>query len=145
MLVLALVSSGCSGSTTGEGSSSPPPASSPPSPAPTSQNSVLCADLAALQQTGDTIRGLPKNKQSLPDLKTAAMTTKQQVDKLVSDARGQYQAQTAAVSAAASALQASVDTAMKNPNTGTLSAVSASAAGLVAALQNLKKAIPVNC
>jgi len=81
----------------------------------------------------------------LPALKTAATTTKQQVDKLVSDARGQYQAQTAAVSAAASALQASVDTATKNPNAATLSAVRASAAGLATSLQNLKKAIPANC
>jgi phosphoketolase len=139
-LVLAAGCSGdSSGSAAGAGSPSAPPASSSPA------QPAICADLAALQQTGTTVRNLPKDKQSLPALKDAAVTAKQQVNQLVADARGQYQVQTAPISAAASALQTSVDAAQNNPNAASLSAVSASAAGLATALQNLKQAIPSGC
>lgn len=141
LALILLLAVGCGGSS---GSSSTNTTTPAPASTPTA-SSTICADLNALQHTGDQIRNTPKERQSLPALQAAAATAKQQVDKLIADAHGQYEAQTAATSAAVSALQDSVKAAKQNPNAATLSAVRVSAAGLVTALQNLRKAIPAGC
>ena len=98
----------------------------------------------ALQQSVEQLRGLPVNRESLSAIKSDVGQIKQQIDKLTTDAQGQYGPQVAAIKTAFSALTSSVDAAIAAPNTATLSAVRESATGVASSVSALRTSIP-NC
>jgi len=144
---LALLTAGCgSGSGTSSGStSSTAPSSSEASATASPSSSVLCADAAALRASLDKLRHVNVGTgmaseiiADLNDVKTALAT-------FVTDARGQYQAHTRALSSALATLRTSVSDLAAHPDASTLSGVVAVIGGVSTAGQNLLAAVNTSC
>jgi hypothetical protein len=144
---LALLTAGCgsgsgtSGSTSSTASSSSTTASSAASPS----NSVLCADAAALRASLDNLRHVNVGTGMVSEITADLNDVKTALATFVTDARGQYQAQTSALSSALTKLRTSVSDLAAHPDASTVSGVVAAIGGVTTAGQNLLAAVDTSC
>ena len=145
---LGLLAAGCgsgsgtsSGSTSASATSSSPTASSAASPS----NSVLCADAAALRAALDKLRHVSVGKGTVNEITADLNGVKTALTTFVNNARGQYHAQTSALSSALATLKTSVSDLAAHPGASTLSGVVAALSGANKAGQNLLAAVNTSC
>lgn len=145
---LALLAAGCgSGGSThsGSASSTPPSSTATASPAASSSNSLLCADAAALRAWLDKLRHLKVGTGMVSEVTADLDGVKTALQTLVTDARGQYQAQTSSLSSALAKLKTSVTDMAAHPSASTVSGVVAALGAVNTAGQDLLAAVNTSC
>lgn len=141
---LALIAGCGSGSGTSSGStSSPVPTTASAAASPS--NSLLCADVAALRASLDNLRHVSVGPGAVSEITADLNDVKAALEKLVTDARGQYQAQTSSLSSALSKLKTSVSDLAAHPSASTLSGVATALGGVNTAAQDLLAAVNTSC
>lgn len=141
---LALLA-GCASSSTSPGgtSTAAPPASSPAAASPSS--SVLCADVAALRASLDQLVHVKIQAGAATEITADIQSVKAALTKLVNDARGKWQAQTSALSAALDQLKTAAQELTASPSGTTVSAVAAALGQVKRAAQDLLAAVGTDC
>jgi hypothetical protein len=145
---LALLAAGCgssSGTSAGSTSSTVTSPSATASAAASPSNSVLCADAAALRASLDKLRHINVGSGTVSEITADLNDVKTALDKLVTDARGQYQAQTSSLSSALSKLKTSVSDLAAHPSASTVSGVVAALGEVNTAAQDLLAAVNTSC
>jgi len=142
---LALLA-GCSSGTVTSGSSpsAAAPASSP-SAAASPSGSDLCANAAALRASLDQLRHVNVQPGAVSQLTSDLNDTKAALSKLVTDAHGQFQTQTSALSAALDTLKTAVSSLGASPGVSTVSGVVSALGQVNTAAQNLLAAVNTDC
>jgi hypothetical protein len=141
---LALLAGCASGSTSPGGTSTAAP--SPSSPAAASpSSSVLCADVAALRASLDQLVHVKVQAGAATEITSDIQSVKAALTKLVNDARGKWQAQTSALSAALDQLKTAAQDLTASPSGATVSAVAAALGQVRRAAQDLLAAAGTDC
>jgi hypothetical protein len=137
----ALLAAACGSSGTPAGGSSPSTTSAAPSSAAPSPSSALCQDAAALRASIDTLTHVNVGQGMGDEIKSDLADVKAKLNTLTTQAHGQWQTQTSALSASLDKLQTAVSNLTSNPSASTVSAtvtalreVSASAGSLLSAI-----------
>jgi hypothetical protein len=141
---LALLAGCASGSTSPGGASSAAPSSSPPAAASPS-SSVLCADIAALRASLNQLLHVTVKAGAAAEITADIQSVKAALTKLVNDARGQWQTQTSALSAALDQLKTAAQDLTASPGGSTVSAVAAALGQVRRAAQDLLAAAGTQC
>ena len=128
-LALLTVACGSSG-TTAPGSAPSPSPPSPSAPAATgpSPNSALCADAAALFDSLDQLTHIQVQKGMKSEITAKLTTVKANLTAFVTEARGQWQAQTAALKSALTSVQTAAKSLTAKPSVSAREASSARSA-----------------
>jgi uncharacterized protein len=134
---------GCASASTSPGGTSSAAASSSASPSPSS--SVLCADVAALRASLDQLVHVKVQSGAANEITSDLQNVKAALTKLVNDARGQWQAQTSALSAALDRLETAAQDLTASPSGSTVSAVAAALGQVKRAAQDLLAAAGTDC
>lgn len=134
---------GCSSASTSPGGTSSAATSSSASPSPSS--SVLCADVAALRASLDQLVHVKVQSGAANEITSDLQNVKAALTKLVNDARGQWQAQTSALSAALDQLKTAAQDLTASPSGSTVSAVAAALGQVKRAAQDLLAAASTDC
>jgi hypothetical protein len=145
---LALLVAGCgSGGSASSGSapSSAASSSTAASPAASPSNSALCADAAGLRASLDTLRHVSVGAGAVSAITADLNNVKAALTTFVNDARGQWQAQTSALSSALAKLKTAVGNLAASPGTSTVSGVATALGEVNTAAQNLLAAVNTNC
>ena len=145
---LALLTAGCgsgSGTSSGSTSAAAPSSSTTASPAASPSTSVLCADAAALRAALDKLRHVNVGTGMVSEITADLNDVKTALATFVTDAHGQYQAQTSALSSALATLRTSVSDLAAHPSASTVSGVVAAIGGVTTAGQNLLAAVNPSC
>jgi predicted RNA-binding Zn ribbon-like protein len=137
---LALLAAGCGASASSSGSA---PASAASSSVPA--NSALCADAAALRALLDKLRRVNVGAGMVDEITADLHEVQTALTTLVNDARGQWQAQTSALSSALAKLRTSVSTLAAHPGVGAVSDLVTALGGVNTAAQNLLAAVNTSC
>jgi len=137
---LALLAAGCGSSGTSSGS---PPASAASSSAPA--NAALCADATALRASLDKLRHVSAGAGMADEITADLNEVKTALTTLVNEARGQWQAQTSALSSALAKLRTAVSDLAAHPGASTVSGVAAALGEVSTAAQNLLAAVNTSC
>lgn len=140
---LALLAGCASGSTSPGGTSSAAPSSSPAAASPSS--SVLCADIAALRASLDQLTHVRVQSGAATEITSDIQSVKAALTKLVNDARGKWQQQTSALSAALDQLKTAAQDLTASPSGSTVSAVAAALGQVRRAAQDLLAAAGTEC
>ena len=142
---LALLAGCGSGSTSS--SSSPSAAASATSSyaAASPSGSALCADAAALRSSLDQLRRVNVQAGAVSQITANLNDVKAALTKLVNDARGQFQTQTSALSAALDTLKTAVSSLGASPGVSTVSGVVSALGQVNTAAQNLLAAVNTDC
>ena len=141
---LALLA-GCTSASTSPGGTSTA-TSSPSSPAAASpSSSVLCADVAALRASLDQLVHVSVQPGAATEITSDIQNVKAALTKLVNDARGKWQAQTSALSAALDQLKTAAQDLTASPGGSTVSAVAAALGQVKRAAQDLLAAAGTQC
>ena len=140
LLVAACGSSG--GLYGGSSSSTTSAAPSPVAPGPTS---ALCQDAAALRSSVDTLTHVNVGQGMGEELKSDLADVKAKLNTLTTQAHGQWQSQTSALSAALDKLQTAVSNLTSNPSASTVSATVSALRDVSAAAGSLLSAIGTKC
>ena len=137
----ALLAAACGSSGTPAGGSSPSTTSAAPTSAAPSPTSALCQDAAALRASIDTLTHVTVGQGMGDEIKSDLADVKAKLNTLTTQAHGQWQSQTSALSASLGKLQTAVSNLTSNPSASTVSAtvtaireVSASAGSLLTAI-----------
>jgi hypothetical protein len=137
----ALLAAACGSSGTPAGGSSPSTTSAAPSSAAPSPTSALCQDAAALRASIDTLTRVNVGQGMGDEIKSDLADVKAKLNTLTTQAHGQWQTQTSALSASLDKLQTAVSNLTSNPSASTVSAtvtalrdVSSSAGSLLTAI-----------
>jgi hypothetical protein len=144
---LVLLATGCaSGSGTSPGSTSSSAASATTAlPAASPSVSVLCADAAALRASLDKLRQINVGTGMVNEITADLNDVKTALTTFVTDAHGQYQAQTSSLSSALSKLKTSVSELAAHPGASTVTGVVAALGEVTTAGQNLLAAVNTSC
>lgn len=145
-LALLTVACGSSSNTASGGapSSAAPPSSAPAAPG-SSPNPALCAHAAALFDSLEQLTHL-KVQEGMKNEITAKLTTvKTNLTAFVTEARGQWQAQTAALKSALTNLQAAAKSLTASPSASAAGGVVSALGGVSTATQNLLAAVSTGC
>ena len=134
---------GCASASTSPGGTSSAATSSSASPSPSS--SVLCADVAALRTSLDQLVHVKVQSGAANEITSDLQNVKAALTKLVNDARGQWQAQTSALSAALDQLKTAAQDLTASPSGSTVSAVAAALGQVKRAAQDLLAAVSTDC
>lgn len=134
---------GCASASTSPGGTSSAATSSSASPSPSS--SVLCADVAALRASLDQLVHVKVQSGAASEITSDLQNVKAALTKLVNDARGQWQAQTSALSAALDQLKTAAQDLTASPGGSTVSAVAAALGQVKRAAQDLLAAASTDC
>jgi hypothetical protein len=141
-LALLGVACGSSGTTASGG----PPSPSPPSPsAPAAANSALCANAATLFDSLDQLTHIKVHKGMKDDITANLTTVKSNLTAFVTEARDQWQAQTAALKSALTDVQAAAKSLTASPSVSAAGGVVSSLGGVSTATQNLLAAVSTDC
>ena len=137
----ALLAAACGSSGTPAVGSSPSTTSAAPTSAAPSPTSALCQDAAALRASIDTLTHVTVGQGMGDEIKSDLADVKAKLNTLTTQAHGQWQSQTSALSASLGKLQTAVSNLTSNPSASTVSAtvtaireVSASAGSLLTAI-----------
>jgi hypothetical protein len=142
---LALLAAGCGSSgSTPSGTASPSAAASSSAPA-SPANSVLCADAAALRASLDKLRHVTVGTGAVNEITADISAVKTALTTFVTDAHGQWQAQTSALSAALDTLKTAASSLAASPGVSTVSGVVAALGHVNTAAQNLLAAVNTDC
>ena len=139
---LALLAAGCG---SGGSSSSTPSGAASSSATASAANSVLCANAAALRASLDKLRHVQVGAGAVNEITADLNDVKTALTTLVTNARGQWQAQTSALSAALDSLKTAVSSLAASPGTSTVSGVVAALGHVNTAAQNLLAAVNTDC
>ena len=134
---------GCASASTSPGGTSSAATSSSASSSPSS--SVLCADVTALRASLDQLVHVKVQSGAANEITSDIQNVKAALTKLVNDARGQWQAQTSALSAALGTLKTAAGSLAASPSASTVSAVAAALGQVKTAAQDLLAAASTDC
>jgi hypothetical protein len=138
---LALLAGCGSGSTSSSSSASATSSSAAAAPS----GSALCADAAALRSSLDQLRRVNVQAGAVSQITASLNDVKAALTKLVNDARGQFQTQTSALSAALDTLKTAVSSLGASPGVSTVSGVVSALGQVNTAAQNLLAAVNTDC
>ena len=140
----ALLAAACGSSGTPSSGSSPSTTSAAPSsaaPSSAAPSSAVCQDAAALRASIDTLTHVQVGQGMGDEIKSDLADVKAKLNTLTTQAHGQWQSQTAALSASLDKLQSAVSNLTSSPSASAVSAtvtalreVSASAGSLLSAI-----------
>jgi len=144
---VALLAGCTSGSAT---SASSPSAASSSAPASASaaappSNSALCANADALRASVNQLRQIKVQAGAVSQITANINDVKAALTKLVNDARGQFQTQTSALSAALDTLKTAVSSLGASPGVSTVSGVVSALGQVNTAAQSLLAAVNTDC
>ena len=142
---LALLTAACgssSGTASGGAPSPAPPSPSTPAAAP---NSALCADAAALFNSLDQLTHIKVHKGMKDDITANLTTVKGNLTAFVTEARGQWQAQTAALKSALTNVQTAAKSLTASPSVSAAAGVVSALGGVSTATQSLLAAVSTAC
>ena len=108
-------------------------------------SSVLCADAAALRASLDKLRHVNVQPGAVNEITANLNDVKAALTTLVTDARGQWQAQTSALSAALDTLKTATSSLAASPGASTVSAVISALGQVNTAAQNLLAVVNTDC
>lgn len=137
-------SSASGGATSGAPSSSAP-SSSAPAAAGSSPGSALCADAAALFASLNQLTHIKVQKGMKNEITAKLTDVKANLTAFATEARGQWQAQTAALKSALTKLQTEVKNLTASPSVSALAAVATAIGEVGTATQNLLAAVSTRC
>src|SRR5690349_8912105 len=138
---LALLAGCASSSTSPGGASSAAPSSAAASPS----SSVLCADVAALRASLDQLTHVTVQSGMGNEITSDIQSVKAALTNLVNDARGKWQTQTSALSAALDQLKTAAQDLTASPGGSTVSAVAAALGQVKRAAQDLLATAGTEC
>ena len=145
-LALLTVACGSSGTTASGGAPSPsPPSPSAPTAAGSSPNSALCADAAALFGSLDKLTHIKVHKGMKSDITANLTAVKANLTAFVTEARGQWHAQTAELKSALTNLQTAAKSLTASPSVSAAGGVVSALGGVSTATQNLLAAVSTDC
>jgi hypothetical protein len=137
----ALLAAACGSSGTPSSASSPSTTSAASSSAAPSPASAVCQDAAALRASIDTLTHVNVGQGMGDEIKSDLADVKAKLNTLITQAHGQWQTQTSALSASLGKLQTAVSNLTSNPSASTVAAtvtalreVSSSAGSLLSAI-----------
>jgi len=143
-LVLSLPACG-SGTTPRSGTiTTPSPSSASAVPTPT-PNATLCANAGALRASLDKLVTVTITPGLANELKTDLNEVKASLSTFVSNARGQWQAQTTAIRSALANMETAANNLAASPGTETVSAAQRARAEVRAEVQKLQAALSRDC
>ena len=142
---LALLAGCSSGSATSASSPSAAASASSSSAAASPSGSDLCANAAALRASLDQLRHVNVQPGAVSQLTSDLTDVKAALTKLVTDAHGQFQTQTSALSAALDTLKTAVSSLGASPGVSTVSGVVSALGQVNTAAQNLLAAVNTDC
>jgi hypothetical protein len=142
---LALLAGCSSGSATSGSSPSAAASASSSSAAASPSGSDLCANAAALRASLDQLRHVNVQPGAVSQLTSDLNDVKAALTKLVTDAHGQFQTQTSALSAALDTLKTAVSSLGASPGVSTVSGVVSALGQVNTAAQNLLAAVNTDC
>jgi hypothetical protein len=141
---LALLTVAC-GSSSSTASGGAPPSSAPSSSAHAAASSALCADAAALFASLDQLTHIKVQKGMKNEIAAKLTDVKAKLTAFITEARGQWQAQTAALKSALTNLQAAVKSLTTSPSASAVGGVVSAVGGVSTATQNLLAAVSARC
>ena len=146
----ALLAAACGSSGTPSSGSSPSttsaaPTSAAPSSAAPSPTSAVCQDAAALRASIDTLTHVQVGQGMGDEIKSDLADVKAKLNTLTTQAHGQWQSQTAALSASLDKLQTAVSNLTSNPSASTVSATVSALRGVSSSAGSLLSAIGTKC
>jgi hypothetical protein len=137
----ALLAAACGSSGAPAGGSSPSTTSAAPSSAAPSPAPAVCQDAAALRASIDTLTHVNVGQGMGDEIKSDLTDVKAKLDTLITQAHGEWQTQTSALSASLGKLQTAVSNLTSSPSASTVAAtvtalrdVSSSAGSLLTAI-----------
>ena len=147
LALLAGCGSGSTSSGTSPGSSPADAASATSSPASASPSgsSALCADAAAVRASLDQLRHINVQPGAVSEITADINNVKTALTMLVTNAHGQFQAQTSALSTALNTLSTTVSSLRASPGVSTVSGVVSALGKVNTAGQNLLAAVNTDC
>ena len=147
LALLAGCGSGSTSSGTSPGSSPADAASATSSPASASpsSSSALCADAAAIRASLDQLRHINVQPGAVSEITADINNVKTALTMLVTNAHGQFQAQTSALSTALNTLSTAVSSLRASPGVSTVSGVVSALGKVNTAGQNLLAAVNTDC
>ena len=140
----ALLAAACGSSGTPSSGSSPSTSAAPSSAAP-SPTSALCQDAAALRASIHTLTDVTVGQGMGDEIKSDLADVKAKLNTLTTQAHGQWQSQTTALSASLDKLQTAVSNLTSNPSASTVSATVTALRDVSAAAGSLLSAIGTKC
>jgi hypothetical protein len=141
---LALLTVAC-GSSSSTASGGAPTSSAPSSSAPAAASSALCADAAALSASLDQLTHIKVQKGMKNEIAAKLTDVKAKLTAFITEARGQWQAQTAALKSPLTNLQAAVKSLTTSPSASAVGGVVSAVGGVSTATQNLLAAVSARC
>ena len=141
----ALLAAACGSSGTPAGGSSPSPTSAAPSPAAPSPTSAVCQDAAALRASIETLTHVTVGQGMGDEIKSDLADVKSKLNTLRTQAHGEWQSQTSALSASLDKLQTAVSNLTSNPSASSVSATVSALRDVSAAAGSLFTAIGTKC
>jgi hypothetical protein len=146
---LALLTAGCGSSSSASSSastaSSGTASSAAASAAASASDSALCADAATLRTSLDNLRNINVGTGAVSQIRANLSDVSTALTTLVSNAHGQWQAQTSALSTALSKLGTAVSDLAAHPGASTVSGAVTAIRGVTTAGQNLLAALNTTC
>jgi hypothetical protein len=142
---LALLVAGCGSSGSTSSASAPASATTASATASASPDADLCASATALRTSLDNLKNVSVRSGAVSQLTADLGNVNTALSAFVSDAQGQWQTQTSAVSSALSTLGTSVSALASQPSVSTVSGVVTAVSGVSAAGQNLLTAVNPGC
>jgi len=140
---LALLTAGCSSSSSSSSASS---TSAPATSASaTASDAALCADAAALRTSLNELIHVNVGSGAAGQITTDLNNVRAALSTLISNAHGQFQPQTSALSTALTNLGTAVSNLAANPGASTISGVVAALGRVGTAGQNLLSALNTSC
>jgi hypothetical protein len=139
-----LAGCGSGGATSASSPSAAAPATSS-SPAASPPSSTLCADADALRASLDQLRHVNVQPGAVSQITSDLNAVRSALTTLVNNARGRWQAQTSALSAALDTLKTAVSSLGASPGVSTVSGVVSALGQVNTAAQNLLAAVNTDC
>lgn len=140
----ALLAAACGSSGTPSSGSSPSTSAAPSSAAP-SPTSALCQDAAALRASIHTLTDVNVGQGMGDEIKSDLADVRAKLNTFTTQAHGQWQSQTSALSASLDKLQTAVSNLTSNPGASTVSATVTALRDVSAAAGSLLSAVGTKC
>jgi hypothetical protein len=141
----ALLAAACGSSGSPAGGSSPSTTSAAPSSAAPSPTSAVCQDAAALRTSIETLTHVTVGQGMGDQITSDLADVKAKLNTLITQAHGQWQSQTSALSASLDELQTAVSNLTSSPSASTVSATVSALRNVSAAAGSLLSAIGQRC
>jgi hypothetical protein len=141
----ALLAAACGSSGTPATGSSPSTTSAAPSSAAPSPSSAVCQDAAALRASIDALTHVQVGQGMGDEIKSDLADVKAKLNTLTTQANGEWQSQTSALSSSLGKLQTAVSSLTSNPSASTVSATVSALRDVSAAAGSLFTTIGTRC